>query len=80
MIGALLGVSNLPTDMLGKLMEFDCTQEYTCPYTGEKIGKKRDEWLSVKKVGWELIKSVVDYSPPSSLESPLVIIETKNSY
>ena len=41
MIGALVGLKELPQHMLTKVVRFDCT----------KKGQRRPEWLSVRRTG-----------------------------
>ena len=56
MIGALIGVKALPKDLLGRVMQYDCTKEYKsqAKATPEKtVGHVRPEWLSVPSFAWE---------------------------
>ena len=53
MIGAFVGLSNIPHTMITKVLDFDCTEA-----TGDV---KRDEFLSVKRHAVDKIKGVIDF-------------------
>ena len=45
MLGALLGLDNIPQHMIDKVLNFDCTK---IPKNKQDFGKKRPKFLSTK--------------------------------
>ena len=59
MIGALLGLKNIPAYMVNKVLNFDCT-------TTSK-GIQRDDFLSAKKYAVQNIKKLIEIRPQGNL-------------
>jgi len=57
MVGALVGVHNIPEPMLLKVLQFDCT-ELRVDKQGNKVGRQRPEFLSVRKHSIENLKQL----------------------
>lgn len=65
MVGALVGLSNIPQPMITKVLDFDCTEA--------QGDVKRDQFLSVKQHAVDKIKGVIDFR---AAHGPLTIIES----
>ena len=64
LMGALVGISNLPSDMVKKLLSFDCTK-IKKDKSGNNIGRPRPAFLSVRANGITGIQSLLRCQPLS---------------
>jgi len=64
MIGALVGMKEVPDHMLKTLLNFDCEQNYN-PF--DDSGIKRPAFLNVSKHAIPLIKRLIEIRPKDKL-------------
>lgn len=69
LIGALVGVSNIPEQMVKKIIQFDCVKVKK-DKSGNNIGRPRPEFLSIKKHGIEFIKKLLRCQPLTLEDGP----------
>tara|TARA_B110000285_G_C15013211_1_gene557593 strand:+ start:880 stop:1119 length:240 start_codon:yes stop_codon:yes gene_type:complete len=77
MIGALVGINSIPSEMILKVIRFDCTNipreddEYDDSEDSEDImgmGKRRPEFLSTRNNLFPNIQKILEWRPMGSLK------------
>ena len=60
MVGALVGIHQVPTDMLSQLLDFDCSSD--------QVAQQRPSFLSVRENALNNIEALISLRPQEKLE------------
>ena len=59
-LGALIGIKQIPKEYVDKSLTFDCTKDFT---EDDEFGQPRPEFLSLKKVNFDKIGQLIQCMP-----------------